>query len=62
MLYYESNPKHTEPWQRGRKGSLCPTTSMSFRTATKLLRKSDQIDKKRFICQATSKNDPLGDN
>lgn len=21
---YEGNPKHKEPWQRGRKGSLCP--------------------------------------
>jgi hypothetical protein len=22
---YEANPKHKEPWQSGRKGSLCPT-------------------------------------
>lgn len=21
---YESNPKHSEPWQRGARGSLCP--------------------------------------
>jgi hypothetical protein len=21
---YEANPKHTEPWQRGRRGSICP--------------------------------------
>ena len=23
-MQYESNPKHSEPWQRGRKGSICP--------------------------------------
>jgi hypothetical protein len=23
-LVYEPNPKHTEPWQRGARGSLCP--------------------------------------
>lgn len=23
-LVYEPNPKHKEPWQRGRKGALCP--------------------------------------
>lgn len=23
-LVYEPNPKHKEPWQRGRKGTLCP--------------------------------------
>ena len=22
-LVYESNPKHTDPWQSGRKGSIC---------------------------------------
>jgi hypothetical protein len=24
-MNYESNPKHSRPWQRGRKGTLCPT-------------------------------------
>ena len=24
MLSYNSNPKHREPWQPGRKGALCP--------------------------------------
>lgn len=24
-LVYEPNPKHKEPWQRGARGSLCPT-------------------------------------
>lgn len=24
MAVYEGNPKHKEPWQPGRKGSLCP--------------------------------------
>ena len=23
-MRYESNRKHSEPWQRGRRGSLCP--------------------------------------
>jgi len=23
-MEYKSNPKHSEPWQRGRRGSLCP--------------------------------------
>lgn len=23
-MIYESNPKHRDPWQRGRRGSLCP--------------------------------------
>ncbi len=23
-MIYEGNPKHKHPWQRGRKGSLCP--------------------------------------
>ncbi len=23
-MKYESNAKHSEPWQRGRRGSLCP--------------------------------------
>ena len=23
-MIYESNPKHSQPWQRGARGSLCP--------------------------------------
>lgn len=23
-LVYQGNPKHKDPWQRGRRGSLCP--------------------------------------
>lgn len=23
-MKYESNPKHREPWQRGKRGTLCP--------------------------------------
>ena len=26
-MRYEGNPKHKEPWQPGRKGSLCPAWS-----------------------------------
>ncbi|MBF0582747.1 MAG: hypothetical protein HQL80_00785 [Magnetococcales bacterium] len=29
-LKYIPNPKHKEPWQRGRKGALCPSWSHSI--------------------------------
>ncbi len=35
-LVYEGNPKHKEPWQPGRKGSLCPT-DVTLERATELL-------------------------
>ena len=35
---YEANPKHKEPWQPGRKGSLCP--AWSHELAQDLLRES----------------------
>ena len=38
-LKYSSNPKHKEPWQRGRKGTLCPAWSHAL--AQELLDKSE---------------------
>ncbi|MFH1117765.1 MAG: hypothetical protein V1792_27915 [Pseudomonadota bacterium] len=46
-MMYEANPKHKDPRQRGRKGSLCPQ-SMSV-PAQKLLNQSTQwSDGKRY--------------
>ena len=39
FLNYVSNPKHKEPWQRGRKGVLCP--SWSHKIAQALLAESE---------------------
>lgn len=38
-MQYSSNPKHSEPWQRGKKGTLCPLWSRSL--AQELLNESD---------------------
>jgi hypothetical protein len=43
---YESNPKHSEPWQPGQKGSLCPKEVRPL--APELLRASEQVGKQRF--------------
>jgi hypothetical protein len=43
---YQSNPKHSEPWQAGRKGSLCPKEVKPL--ASELLEKSELFGKKRF--------------
>lgn len=44
---YESNPKHKEPWQRGRKGALCPK-NIDQATARRLLSGSELVDGKRY--------------
>src|SRR5437588_12804207 len=46
-MKYESNPKHSEPWQTGRKGSLCPKDLKPL--AAELLEKSELVGKKRYI-------------
>jgi hypothetical protein len=46
-MEYEGNPKHKEPWQRGRKGSLCPE-EISIETAQKLLEQSVEAGNKRY--------------
>lgn len=45
-LVYEPNPKHKEPWQRGRKGTLCPHTTLLNPSA--MLKKSILAHKKRY--------------
>lgn len=46
-MRYEGNPKHKEPWQRGRRGSLCPTDIDSTR-AQALLDQSEAAGRKRY--------------
>jgi len=46
-MQYESNAKHTEPWQQGRKGSMCPKSITSDR-AQELLNESVQEGGKRY--------------
>ena len=43
---YGGNPKHQEPWQRGKKGSLC--TKETMETAQGLLDASVEDGKRRF--------------
>ena len=45
-MQYEPNEKHKTPWQRGRRGSLCPR-DMDV-TAQALLADSKQLGKKRY--------------
>jgi hypothetical protein len=45
---YESYPKHSEPWQTGRKGSLCPKDLKSIAAA--LLEVSELVGRQRFAC------------
>jgi len=47
-MKYEGNPKHKDPWQRGRKGSLCPRRDEPW--AQDLLENSEASDGKRFAC------------
>ncbi|HEX2254118.1 MAG TPA: hypothetical protein VHQ65_12685 [Thermoanaerobaculia bacterium] len=50
MLQYELNPKHEEPWQRGRRGSLCPPLPAG--RVQSLLHESVQVGSKRFSVHA----------
>ena len=45
-MKYESNRKHSEPWQRGRRGSLCPKEVRGI--AAKLLVGSELVETKRY--------------
>lgn len=45
-MNYESNPKHSEPWQRGRRGSLCPKEVRAV--AAELLAGSELVGGKRY--------------
>ena len=46
-MQYEGNPKHKEPWQRGRRGSLCPK-EIDLKRAQTLLDQSEAFGRKRF--------------
>lgn len=46
-MRYEGNPKHKEPWQRGKRGSRCPS-DFSLELAQKLLNCSESTGSKRF--------------
>ena len=48
QVRYESNPKHAEPWQRGKKGSLCNEDMRSL--AQQLLDTSELVGDKRYAC------------
>lgn len=45
-MRYQSNPKHSEPWQRGRRGSLCPPEVRPL--ASELLADSILSGRKRY--------------
>jgi len=45
-MRYRSNSKHSEPWQRGRKGSLCAPQIRPL--AQTLLEQSLQVGDKRY--------------
>ncbi len=48
-IRYEPNPKHKEPWQPGRKGTLCPPPNqLSTKKAMEMLKNSDLEGKKRY--------------
>jgi hypothetical protein len=46
MMDYKSNPKHSEPWQRGKKGSLCDAEVRPL--APRLLEGSVLVGDKRY--------------
>ena len=46
-MRYESNPKHKEPWQRGRRGTLCPG-DIDQAIARQLLEDSELEGGKRY--------------
>jgi hypothetical protein len=48
FMMYESNPKHRDPWQAGRKGSLCPS-DLTVELAQQLLNKSEIDGKCRWM-------------
>ena len=46
-MRYECNPKHKLPWQRGRKGALCPR-DIDQALAQELLEKSESLEGNRY--------------
>jgi hypothetical protein len=50
-LVYEGNPKHRDPWQRGRRGALCPR-GISAERAQELLLDSFARAGQRYAVQS----------
>lgn len=46
-MLYDSNSKHSDPWQPGRRGSVCPKT-IDQKTAQYLLLRSEVEGNKRY--------------
>lgn len=46
-MRYESNPKHSDPWQRGRRGAQCPS-DVNADVAACLLQTSELEGTKRY--------------
>ena len=46
-MRYESNPKHSDPWQRGRRGARCPD-NVDAEQAQRLLSASTRVGGKRY--------------
>ena len=46
-MRYESNPKHSDPWQRGRRGARCPS-DIDAELAQQLLAASERSESKRY--------------
>lgn len=65
-MKYEGNDKHKKPWQRGRKGSLCPK-DIELDDAETMLEQSVLEGEKRYATRegkafcAQSRQDPAGD-
>ena len=47
QMRYESNPKHSDPWQRGRRGARCPR-NIDVERAQQLLSSSEVFGNKRY--------------
>jgi hypothetical protein len=50
-MVYEPNPKHKEPWQPGKKGTLCPK-DLTLRQAVDLLAGSEEFGGARWAVHA----------
>ena len=46
-MRYESNPKHSDPWQPGRRGARCPA-NVTAEVAERLLQASVLVGSKRY--------------
>ena len=46
-MRYESNPKHSDPWQRGRRGARCPS-HIDAERAQQMLSSSEISGNKRY--------------